>query len=210
MVNLFKNNIKNILIAFSLPLIYNVRINSFSTFLRRTYANTCCWSKNNVPFTEGQFKKFPVPVQNIYLKHPLIIDGSTTLLQVGVGAAIARLFTSISPLGGAIFVVSGVVTSRAVKWVYSKVNYCPESPMAKAVKDAIPQVAGQYAGRAVLSLAGFHVTFISSIILSMASSLLAPIAVLAGVNMVAHFGPQNNISGSPTEWGRASFTSDPF
>ena len=144
-----------------------------------------------IPFTRAEFARFSVPVQKLYINHSSIMDVSKRLVYVGTVAALAGLFTSIGPLGGAIFAVSAQVTGRAV-WLCSKGKCCPNSEIAKF---AIRTLACIGAGYAVLTLAGFPVTITSAVVLHVGSIFLGAGVLYAGVEMIAPFVPQNDNSG---------------
>lgn len=103
------------------------------------------------------------------------------LLITGAGALSAGLFTTISPLGGAIYGLGNWVGERgvtsAVSWICDKLDCDPDSTVAKVAKSAIFTIAGIGAGLAVIFAAGFSVTLGSAI--SLVAGTFAIIAIEA-------------------------------
>jgi hypothetical protein len=154
----------------------------------------------SVPFTQAKFEKLSPSVQNIFINYPAIMDASEKLAYVGAGAVVARFFTSISALGGAICVASCVAADCVVNWICSKINRGPDSQNVKIAKRAIPLIASLGAGYAALALGGFPVTITSVVILYVGSTCLAEGALAVGMTMVLPFVPQRDNNGRQIEF----------
>ena len=87
-------------------------------------------------------------------------------LAGGMGAVCAGLFTTISPLGGAVFGVSEYLSSHLISWICDKVDCCPDSMVAKVAKYALTIIGEIAAAAMVTTLVGFPMTVTSAVTLS--------------------------------------------
>ena len=111
----------------------------------------------------------------------------------GATALAAGIFTTISPLGGAIFGVSEWVTGHLINWICNKMDCCPDSMVAKVGKMCLQIIGGIVAAALLTTLAGFPMTFTTGVILSVATTatlmisacafccLCAPLAAITGL-----------------------------
>jgi hypothetical protein len=99
---------------------------------------------------------------------------------VGSACAVAAgLFTTISPLGGAIFGVSYLLSDRLIHWICDKVSCCPDSLIFKVANFALSMIAGIAAGALITTAVGFPMTVTSGAILVVASIGVTAAALLA-------------------------------
>ena len=108
------------------------------------------------------------------------VDAASTLLSAGFSAAThaltAAIFTSISPLSGAIVGVSGVISGRLFSLAS---NSCSENTAAKAVTAFAGYIAGIAASTYLASALGFPpITFTAALCLSL-GTMAAGFAVTA-------------------------------
>jgi hypothetical protein len=90
-------------------------------------------------------------------------------LMSSAGAVAAGLFTTISPLGGAIFGVSYLLSNRLIHWICDKVNCCPDSIIFKVAQFALSTIGGIAASVLMTSAIGFPMTMMTGVILTVAS-----------------------------------------
>lgn len=102
-----------------------------------------------------------------------------TVLAGGTCAAAAGLFTTMSPLGGAIFGASGFLCSRLIHWIYDKVNCCPDNIIFKVAQSVLPIIGGIAAGAFITSAIGFPMTIMTGVLLSAASIAVTFAALIA-------------------------------
>ncbi len=89
---------------------------------------------------------------------------------MGAGSAIAAgLFTTISPLGGAIFGVSDWLSNRLIHWICEKVSCCPDDLIFRVAKSALAVMGGIAAGVLITTAAGFPMTLMSGVTLTVTS-----------------------------------------
>ena len=88
------------------------------------------------------------------------------LLSAGIGAAAATIFTTVGPVGGAVFGASYYFASHAVNMICDQVNWSPDDPMAQVAKCALATIAGIAAAAAITTLVGFPLTFGTAVVLS--------------------------------------------
>ena len=86
----------------------------------------------------------------------------------GIGAVSAGLFTTISPLGGAVFGASYALGGHLISWICDKVGCCPDSMVTAVAKQALVTIGGIAAGALVTTLVGFPMTVTSAVTLSIA------------------------------------------
>jgi ABC-type branched-subunit amino acid transport system permease subunit len=105
-----------------------------------------------------------------------------TALHAGAGAAAAAIFTTISPIGGAVFGSSYFLASRLVDWTCDQVNCCPDNIVSKIAKFVLAALGGVAAAAAITTLVGFPMTMMSGAMLTIATigTALAAIIVIGG------------------------------
>jgi hypothetical protein len=103
-------------------------------------------------------------------------------LMGGASALAAGLFTTISPLGGAIFGVSSLLSHRLVHSICNKVSCSSDSIIFKVAQFALSLIGGIVGGVLVTTTFGFPVTIATGIALTMASTatLIAAFLVSGG------------------------------
>ncbi len=90
-------------------------------------------------------------------------------LMGSAGAVAAGLFTMISPLGGAIFGVSYLLSNRLIHWICDKINCCPDSLIFKVAQFALSTIGGIAASVLITTAVGFPMTMMTGIILTVAA-----------------------------------------
>jgi hypothetical protein len=103
-------------------------------------------------------------------------------LMGGTSALIAGLFTTISPLGGAIFGVSSLLSHRLVHWICNKVRCSSNSIVFKVAQLALSLIGGIVGGVVVTTTFGFPMTITTGTTLAIASiiTLVAAFTVSGG------------------------------
>jgi hypothetical protein len=97
----------------------------------------------------------------------------------GATALAAALFTTISPLGGAIFGVTSFLGSRLIHWISDKINCLPESPIFRIAQYALAAIGGIATAALVTTALGFPVTVATATILTVASIGIMISSILA-------------------------------
>jgi ABC-type branched-subunit amino acid transport system permease subunit len=96
----------------------------------------------------------------------------------GAGAVAAGLFTTVSPLGGVIFGVSYLLSSRLIHWICDQINCCPESLIFKVGQFALATIGGIAASVLITTIVGFPMTMATGVILAVASIGITAAALL--------------------------------
>jgi hypothetical protein len=96
----------------------------------------------------------------------------------GAGAVAAGLFTTVSPLGGAIFGVSYLLSNRLIHWICDQINCCPESLIFKVGQFALATIGGIATSVLITTAVGFPMTMVTGIILTVASIGITVAALL--------------------------------
>ena len=105
-----------------------------------------------------------------------------TVFAGGTCAAAVGLFTTMSPLGGAIFGVSSFLCTRLLHWICDKINCCPDNIIYRVAQLVLPIIGGIAAGALITSAIGFPMTIMTGVLLSAASMAVtfAALIVLGG------------------------------
>ena len=90
-------------------------------------------------------------------------------LRGGSNAIAAALFTSMSPLGGAIFGVSSFLSERLIHWICAKTTCSPEDTIFKIAQFALSVIGGIASGVAITTAIGFPMTILGGVVLNLAS-----------------------------------------
>jgi len=98
-----------------------------------------------------------------------VFEGATTALAAG-------LFTTISPLGGAIFGVSQWLSFHLIQWISDKINCCADSLIGKIAQLALSWISSTVIGVLVTTAIGIPITLATGAVLTIAS-LVVGIAV---------------------------------
>ncbi len=106
----------------------------------------------------------------------------TAAFVTSASAATAGLFTSIGPLGGAIFGFSSWLSSRIIYWICDKVNCCPDHLIFRTAQLAFSTIASIAAAALITTTFGFPMTVTAGFVLTAASLsvTLAASLVLGG------------------------------
>jgi hypothetical protein len=91
-----------------------------------------------------------------------------TALSGGAGAIAAGIFTTVSPLGGAVFGVSSFLSHWLIHWICDKINCCPESVVFKVAQFTLRVIGGIGAGVLTTTVVGFPMTMTTGVILTVA------------------------------------------
>lgn len=111
-------------------------------------------------FSQAMFQHANAQFDKCFDHAPLL----ATFLTVGAGA-LAACFTTISPLGGAIFGLGQSVVKYGVSWICA-----PNTMVGKVAKYALSLIAGTLAGFAVLLAVGVPLTLGAAVGLALGSS----------------------------------------
>jgi hypothetical protein len=96
----------------------------------------------------------------------------------GAGAVAAGLFTTVTPLGGAVFGVSYLLSSRLVYWICEQVNCWPESIVFRIAELALSVIGGIGAAVLITTNVGFPITLATGIALMLTSIGVTAAALL--------------------------------
>jgi hypothetical protein len=99
-------------------------------------------------------------------------------LSAGTGAVAAALFTTIGPVGGAIFGVSSFLSGRLVHFIFDKVDCFPESNVAKIAKFVLSSLGGIAAGALIATAVGVPLTFTAGLILTLGMGVVTLTSLL--------------------------------
>jgi hypothetical protein len=92
----------------------------------------------------------------------LLVAGGAILSSAGLGALAAGLFTTLSPLAGALYAVTsatvGTMTDYTVDLICTKWGGAPNHSVKKTARAALPIITGIGAGCTALILAGCTLT----------------------------------------------------
>lgn len=104
-------------------------------------------------------------------------------LMSAASAVAAGLFTTISPLGGAIFGASFGASCflghRLIHWICDKIGCCPDSIIFRVGKQGLSVIGGIAAGMLMTNAIGFSITMTGGVALIAASIGVAIAALLA-------------------------------
>ncbi len=89
-------------------------------------------------------------------------------IWAATGALAAGLFTSISPIGGAIFGIGSLGGNYLVHWLCEKTNVPQESTLSKVISCVLKVLGGVFIGAFAATLLGFPISFTAGIILTAA------------------------------------------
>lgn len=89
-----------------------------------------------------------------------------TGISAGISATTAALFTSISPLGGALFGAGAFLGGHLIHTICEKFQCFPDNTLGRIAYRALPVFGGIMTGVALTSLFGFSITFASGLFLT--------------------------------------------
>jgi|SRR6267154_2081624 len=85
------------------------------------------------------------------------------------GAVVAGLFTTTSPLGGAIFGVSSLLSFRLIHWICDKISCYPDSIIFKVAQLSLSVIGGIAASALITTAIGFPMTVMTGALLIVTS-----------------------------------------
>ncbi len=125
---------------------------------------------------------------------------------VGLSALAAGLFTTISPLGGAVFGIGSLVGHGSVTWLCDKVGCLKDTLVGKTVNSVLPIIASLGLGCAALSAAGFAWTPGAAVAISLGGYVISSAAVgvvfIGALSLMGYLG--YNLAVQPNSTSAAS------
>ncbi len=89
-------------------------------------------------------------------------------IWTATGALAAGLFTSISPIGGAIFGIGMLSGHYLVHWLCEKINVPQDSTLSKVIACVLKVLGGIFVGAFAATMFGFPISFSAGILLTAA------------------------------------------